>query len=651
MVFDADMDVKWVVEHHAERVSQLFDALDLDRERLTEVREKWAEGDRVGACEALIAYYKAQERGFRRLEVTPGEGTEPAAERILQDRFTFQRVEGLAPRKENGALDWAYRGPEDDREWAYFLNRHGHLGVLLRAYEKTGNSAYVQCIDRHLREWVLVNPYPGEKTGEPQWRGLETHSRVGQWASIFYGLTRDDELSPAARILMLSAIPDHAHYLKHFHAAGGNWIAMELTSLTRAAVYWPEFQDAKDWISYAVDRLSPEMAKQVYPDGAQKELASGYHWTTLRQFEAFVELLQKAGRPPPESFEEGMERMYNYSASILRPDGYAPLNNDADRSDHRPWVRKGAVRYERPDWLWMVTNGEQGERPDGVPSKVFPWAGHVVMRSGWDRDAHWGFFDVGPWGIGHQHNDKLHVSVAAYGRDLLVDGGRMYYKGDRWRQFFRGTSAHNTVLIDGQGQSPDERETAEPLSEDAYVLTEELDYARGSFSAGYEGVEGEAVHTREVVYVRGKFWVVLDHVQTDRPRSVQVLWHYHPDCSIVLEGLTVTSTDAGKGNLRVVPASQINWEVEIVKGQEEPEIQGWWSREYNHREPSPAAIYSASVDGTVTFAWVLLPASGPVPEVTAELIGDEGVRLVVAGEASVEVTVGADGPRIKALDD
>ena len=280
MVFDAGTSVEWVCENHSERVERLFNSLDLNRDALPEVREKWAAGDRVGACEALIAYYKvrAQALAFAPVSVQPGDGTDPAAEKVLADTFIFQRVEGRAPRQANGALDWTYRGPNDDREWAFFLNRHGHLGILMRAYQRTGNRAYVQGIDRHLREWVLVNPYPGEKTGEPQWRGLETHSRVGVWGRIFYSLMDDEALTPAARILMLSAMPDHAHYLRHFHSRGGNWIAMELNALTRAAVYWPEFKDAEGWLDYAVDRLSPEMGKQVYPDGAQKELASGYHW-------------------------------------------------------------------------------------------------------------------------------------------------------------------------------------------------------------------------------------------------------------------------------------------------------------------------------------------------------------------------------------
>lgn len=32
------------------------------------------------------------------------------------------------------------------------------------------------------------------------------------------------------------------------------------------------------------------------------------------------------------------------------------------------------------------------------PSSLFPWAGQVVFRSGYDADATWAFFDIGPYG-------------------------------------------------------------------------------------------------------------------------------------------------------------------------------------------------------------------------------------------------------------
>ena len=141
--------------------------------------------------------------------------------------------------------------------------------------------------------------------------------------------------------------------------------------------------------------------------------------------------------------------MTNYLAYILRPDGHLPLNNDSDRLDDRSNVLWHARDYNRPDWIWIVTNGREGEEPKGLPSVVFPWAGQVVMRSGWDADAHWAFFDVGPLGMSHYHYDKLHLSVAAYGRDLLVDAGRYTYTGGKWMDYFMGSASHNVILVDG----------------------------------------------------------------------------------------------------------------------------------------------------------------------------------------------------------
>ena len=106
----------------------------------------------------------------------------------------------------------------------------------------------------------------------------------------------------------------------------------------------------------------------------------------------------------------------------------------------------------------------------------------------------------------------------------------------------------------------------EPLK-DCFALTPEHDYARGAFSDGFGDVEGSAIHTRAVAYLRGSFWLVVDKMDTDRPREMQALWHFHPDCTTAFEGDHVASVDEGKGNLRIVPLSNVaTWEVEIVKG-------------------------------------------------------------------------------------
>jgi hypothetical protein len=321
------------------------------------------------------------------------------------------------------------------------------------------------------------------------------------------------------------------------------------------------------------------------------------------------------------------------------------MNNDSDRVDNRARIIEAAERYRRDDWMYIITNGAKGKKPEGLPSKAWPWAGQIVMRSGFDRDAHWGFFDIGPAGIGHQHNDRLHLSVAAYGRDLLVDGGRYWYKSfrDPWRRYFVGSTSHNVIVIDGKIQGRGRTAVNRPFT-DAFAFDPKFDYARGTFADGYHGLKGKATHERSVRYIRGVCWVVADRITTDRPRNLQALWHFHPDCTVEADGLHAASVDVGKGNLRIIPVASPEWKLELVRGQAKPGIQGWYSPTYNVKQPSTAAVYSATIDTTRTFGWVLLPAKGRVPVPKVEAIKRSadgiGIRLTVPGREPREVLLG-----------
>ena len=101
------------------------------------------------------------------------------------------------------------------------------------------------------------------------------------WSKTFCALQNVPAFTPASRILVLSSIPEHAHFARHFHAGGGNWITMELRGLATAGACWPEFHEAKAWLRYATDTLAANMEKQVYPDGAQFELTCSYHYVAL----------------------------------------------------------------------------------------------------------------------------------------------------------------------------------------------------------------------------------------------------------------------------------------------------------------------------------------------------------------------------------
>jgi hypothetical protein len=113
-----------------------------------------------------------------------------------------------------------------------------------------------------------------------------------------------------------------------------------------------------------------------------------------------------------------------------------------------------------------------------------------------------------------------------------------------------------------------------------------------------------------VIYLRGRGWIVIDHLRGKGRHRITPLWHFHPDCTVALRGDAVETTDAGKGNLHVRPLGTLRWKVKLVKGQEKPALQGWYSERYGSARPATCAVYEAAMNGSVTFGWVMTPGRG-----------------------------------------
>lgn len=626
------------------RMAALFESLNLDNPDLALVKSAVSKKAWAEACEALLAYYRVADRpafSAAPIEAPRDNAAIERADAALNDTFTFYDQTAKVPRRPDGGLHWDYTGPNDDKEWAWALNRHFHLDWLLDAYRMTGDAKYAAAWDAHVRDWIVQNPYAEPNQNPLVWRGLETFFRVRAWARGFYTLQAEPALTPVTRILLLSSIPGHARYLRTFHKPSTNWIAMELNGLATAGLAWPEFRDADAWVQYSVDRLTKELDAQVYPDGAQMELTASYHRVTMLNFQTFQLNLNQSGRAVPDAFAQTIDRMWDYLAYTLTPTGYSPLNNDSDLQLNGPRIAEAAKELDRPDWTFIATNGASGTRPGGPPSRAFPWAGQLVMRSGWETGSDWAFFDAGPAGIAHQHADKLHLSVAARGRDVLVDAGRYTYVNNAWRRYFVGTSSHNTLLVDGRGQATKPQRVSDPAAHQL-LTAPGYDLGYGVYNAGYGDLVGLALHERMVYYKRGEYWLVLDRVESDRPRAITALWHFHPDCAVSLDELSAASTDPGVGNVRLVPSKGAGWSVRLVSGQEDPEIQGWWSREYNHKTPATAAIYERSMESSDVMAWLIVPSDGPPP--------DAALRVKTDGDwVECRVRIGQSRDRVRLL--
>jgi hypothetical protein len=632
--------IEELCREHPERINILFDNLDMEYDGLEDVKAAFDAGSKAAACRELIEYYRSDGSGgwLRNCDATPTENINNEADDILNDTFVFQGVKGTVPREKSGGLDWDY-SPNDDFQWTLFLNRHFHLRTLMDAYNESGNSAYVKKISDDLRDWIITRPYTGKglrhvpTNKQWQWSLLEVGSRGEIWPKVFYALY--DQLDDDVKILMLSSVPDHLSCMRNFHSRGGNHLALEMKGLATMAGSFREFKVSDPYLDYAQKLMTESLFAQVYPDGVQKELTVHYHGVAFRAFYAFSEVYENIGRALPNEFTDLVYRMLDYMAYVARPNGCGPLNNDSDYVYSWKNIERVVDKYDRDDWRYIISNGNEGKEPDKL-SVYYPWAGQAVMRSGWDKDARWSFFDMGPWGIGHQHSDKLHLSITAYGRDIIVDSGRYTYVGYKggpdypWRDYFITSPSHNVILVDGKGQKPRTAVFKEPLN-DVFVSTDKYDFARGIYDEGYDGIDDDITHTRALLYLREGCWVVADRFEAGKPHKVEAMWRYHPDCEVVREGLCVASADDGKGNIRITPVLPEGWELELVRGRPEPSIQGWYSREYNMKTPNTVAVYSAQIDEPCSFVWVFTAdQSGKPKPVEAKIISENESRVVLS---------------------
>ena len=79
--------------------------------------------------------------------------------------------------------------------------------------------------------------------------------------------------------------------------------------------------------------------------------------------------------------------MFAYNMWAMQPNGDVPHWNDSWGVNVPEILAEGAALFpHRQDFLWIATGGKQGSPPDHT-SHYFPWAGQVIMRSGWDREA------------------------------------------------------------------------------------------------------------------------------------------------------------------------------------------------------------------------------------------------------------------------
>ncbi len=557
-----------------------------------------------------------------------------AADKVLRHEFSYDgKIIQMGDR-----IDYS-NNPTNNLEWIWGLNGLKHWVTLLSGYEKTVNEEYAIEFNRDVIDWVISNPAPTFRlTRVPNWRNLEAGERIaGSLSKSFFGFLSSSSFQTHAIQLMLMSIWSNANHIERFPSGlnfVSNWSIIESKGLALAGMYFPEFKNSEYWTDLGFQRLFSQMKKQVYPDGVHHELTTNYHIYSLSKFYQAYDVSRKLGKSVPKNYVDMLEKMTEYLMYISSPSRKTPPTNDAYRNDIRRQMQIGADNFNRKDMFYIATDGKEGIQPE-LTSVHFPWAGQSAMRSGWEPDAWYLFFDAGPTGVNHQNEDKLNIDISAFGRLFLSEAGIINYIPDKWRRFFTSTQAHNTVIIDGKGQKRmQQKEThrADSPLKNRWISNENIDFASGTFDDGYGTEQIPITHSRYVIFKKKEYWLVLDYLTGEGEHEFENLFHFAPcDVELNKQQNSIHTLYEDLKNIKLVSNATVKLDVKIVEGAENPE-QGWMAIKHGEKAAAPTAIFSGRSEFPLIIATVVKPfTEKDAPNIQIEILesSNKQARIIV----------------------
>lgn len=520
-----------------------------------------------------------------------------------------------------------------DIKYLWEPNRHAELVTLAQAWHLSGETKYLEGCRTLLESWFEACPYPRG----PNWTSsLEHGVRLANWAVAWF-LLGEQNLDANFRRRWLDAIYRHCHFIAgHFsrHSSANNHLLGELMGLFIGATVWPLWPESARWRARAAREFEAEALRQTAEDGVNREQAIWYQ----HEVADMMLLVGLFGRANGVEFSAGywqrLEKMLEFIAALMDAGGNVPMIGDADdarlvRFDPQPGANvyrsllaTGAVMFNREDfaakagakddktrWLLGVlprlSFGENTAAAREKPRQSFPQGGYWVLGDGFgSADEIRIVADAAPLGYlsiaAHGHADALGLTLSIGGCEFLVDPGTYAYHTQRkWRDYFKGTSAHNTVRIDGLDQSVSGGNFLWLRHANARLERFETSPERDLWVASHDGylrLPDPVLHQRTIEFDKRAHTIrVIDRLECRGKHRLELFWHAAETCTVSCMGGTAV-VSGGKARLHI-SVNGVALHGEVVRGREDPPL-GWISRRFDEKAPCDALTWSGDICGT-----------------------------------------------------
>ena len=372
-----------------------------------------------------------------------------------------------------------YRHARDygDVKYVWELNRLQHLQPVAALAAVAEDPDLGKLCADELESWIDANqPFDGVNWAT----GIELALRVVSMI-VLTSLIGEKSFSDSQKRKVLATLDAHGYWLMRYpskFSSANNHLVAEAGGLYLLGTLMPGLKQSARYAQYGQQVLEEEAVRQICDDGVGAEQSPTYEAFVLEWLLLCAEVGNRIGKPFTDRYWQRIGKAGEFLRWISDAAGNQPRIGDDDEGrvfyfDAEPnrYVRTilGCVASatRRPDIAPTVVDMQlchaiHGHSVPGSGSptgtRQFAAGGYTVRRwveKGTDNLL---VIDHGALGFlstaAHGHADALSVWLHANGRPILIDAGTyLYHSSGGWRDYFRGSGAHNTMVINGEDSS------------------------------------------------------------------------------------------------------------------------------------------------------------------------------------------------------
>ena len=282
--------------------------------------------------------------------------------------------------------------------------------------------------------------------------------------------------------------------------------------------------------------FTAQMKNSITTEGMWYENSWGYHYYALSAMTYIAEGARRLGFDiysfPP------LRKMYFLAFDYLMSDGSLPRFGDAVQDSPRQQVNEKAWAAYKDDrllaalpsevtWDGIILGRTRIEKTGGPKSgsKLFPGAGHAILATNGPGKLT-AAITFGPYGGTHGHFDKLSFVFFGFGEELGIDPGRaasQAYRLPIHKDWYKASTGHNTVLVDGNSQQPASGKCLAYNSTDSFAAV-----------AADAGTAYNNVSHKRFMLLSANYLLILDELNSLDKNEHSFDWLYHN------KGLSIT---------------------------------------------------------------------------------------------------------------